>query len=86
MSLTLLTLILLIVAFVGWLAAEFRGRIWVRIIAGFGVFFVVAVMAFIWGRFAEGFSHAEFLEPHDSQAQTAQMDAADKSATNKLSR
>lgn len=86
MSLTLLTLILLFAAFAGWLTAEFRGRIWVRILAGFLLFLVVAVMGFIWGRFVEGVRHAQFFEPRDSSAQTAQMDAAERSATNNLSR
>ena len=86
MALSTLTLIILLLVMVAWMAAEFRGGIRIRIATGLAALVLVAVMAFFWGRFAEAFSHWEFLEPHDSPGQTAQMDNTEKSATNNLSR
>ncbi|MDB6067873.1 MAG: hypothetical protein JWR26_4081 [Pedosphaera sp.] len=84
MSLTLLTLVPLLFL-IGWLVTELRGRTWIRIIAGLAALVTIAIMAFLWGGFVEAFKHAEFQVPHDSPAQAAQMDAADKSAANSAS-
>src|SRR5215472_2662125 len=78
MSLPFLTLIVLLAVLGAWLAAEFRGRVRVRIITGFIVLVTVAIAAFIWGRFVEALGHLEFLEPHDSPAQTSLMDTGER--------
>ena len=82
MSLTFLTLVPLLLL-IGWLIAEFRGRTWIRVVAGFAALAAVAIMAFLWGGFTEAFKHAEFPAPHDSPAQAAQMDAT---ATNSVTK
>jgi hypothetical protein len=70
-----------------WLVAEFRGRMRVRVVAGFAALVFVAVVAFLWGGFANAVSHMDFPEPHDSKADAAFMDAAtNTSGTNSLSR
>jgi hypothetical protein len=74
MSLTVLSIIPLLLL-IGWIVAEFRGRRMTRILFGLGALASIAVMAFLWGGFVEGFSHAEFFEPHDSAADTG-MDTA----------
>ena len=85
MSLTILTLVPLLLL-VGWLAAEFRGRTWVRVVTGFAALVAIAVMAFLWGRFMEAFKHTEFPLPHDSPAHSALMDTADQGATNNVTK
>jgi NADH:ubiquinone oxidoreductase subunit 6 (subunit J) len=70
-----------------WLVAEFRGRTRVRVVAGLAALVFVAVVAFLWGGFANAVSHMDFPEPHDSKADAAFMDAAtNTSGTNSLSR
>jgi len=70
-----------------WLVAEFRGRTRVRVVAGLAALVFVAVVAFLWGGFANAVSHMEFFEPHDSKADAAFMDAAtNTSGTNSLSK
>ncbi len=83
--LTLLSVvpILLVVA---WLVAEVRGRIRTRVIAGLAALVFVAVVAFLWGGFTEGLQHLKVPEPHDSPADAALMDAADKAATNSVNK
>jgi|GEM_PF-3856623 len=80
--LTLVPILLLI----GWLVAEFQARTKVRVIMGLVALLTVAVVAFFWGGFAEAFKHAQFLVPHDSSAQAAEMNAADKAATNSVTK
>ena len=83
--LTLLT-ILPVLLLIGWIIAEFRCRTRTRLALGLAMLIATAIMAFLWGGFTEAFSHAEFLEPHDSPGQTAAMDAAEKSGTNDISK
>jgi 4-amino-4-deoxy-L-arabinose transferase-like glycosyltransferase len=85
MSLTSLTIIPLLLL-ICWIVVEFRCRIWVRVVVGFAALVTVAVMAFLWGGFTEAFKHTEFPVPHDSPPDTTVMDAAEKSATNNVSR
>jgi len=85
MSLTFLTIIPLLML-VGWIVAEFRCQTWIRVVTGFAALVTIAVMAFLWGSFTEAFKHAEFPVPHDSPADAASMDAADKAGTNIVSR
>ena len=61
---------------IGWIIAGLRGGKLMRVLLGFGALASVAVMAFLWGCFVEGFGRAEFFEPHDSAADTARMEAA----------
>ena len=76
-----------IVLVIVWLVAEFRGRTRVRVVAGLAALVFVAVVAFLWGGFANAVSHMDFLDPHDSKADAAFMDAAtNTSGTNSLSR
>ena len=75
-----------IVLVIAWISLEFRGRTLPRLLLGIAAMCSVAVMAFLWGMFAEGFKHAEFPAPHDSPADTAIMDAADKATTNSISK
>jgi len=85
MSLTSLTIIpVLLLA--GWVVAEFRCRTWIRVTVGFTALVAIAVVAFLWGSFTDAFKHAEFPVPHDSPADAAVMDAADKTVTNGVSR
>jgi hypothetical protein len=74
--------ILLVIA---WLVAEARCQRRTRVIAGFAALIFVGIVAFLWGGFAEALQKMQFPEPHDSPADTAIMDAADK-ATNKISK
>jgi 4-amino-4-deoxy-L-arabinose transferase-like glycosyltransferase len=70
-----------------WLVAEFRSRTRVRVVSGLAALVFVAVVAFLWGGFANAVNHMEFLEPHDSKANTAFMDAAtNTSGTNSLNK
>jgi nitrogen fixation-related uncharacterized protein len=85
MSLTSLTIIPLLLL-IGWIVVEFRCRTWIRIVVGFVALVTVAVMAFLWGGFAEAFNHSELPGPYSGQADTAAMDAAGKSGTNTVSR
>ena len=75
-----------IVLVLAWLGAEFRGKTLSRVVLGIAALSSVAVMAFLWGTFMEGFKHTEFPVPHDSPADTAIMDAADKGATNTVNK
>jgi hypothetical protein len=81
-ALSLISIILVL----AWLSSEFRGRTFSRVALGFAALCSVAVMAFLWGTFVEAFKHAEFPEPHDSPADTAIMDAAEKTETNSVTK
>ena len=83
--LTLLSLVPILLVIL-WLVAEVRGRTRARVIAGLAALISVGVVAFLWGGFAEGLLHMEFPEPHDSPADAALMDAAEKAGTNSMSR
>ncbi|NOS69670.1 MAG: hypothetical protein HOP33_07050 [Verrucomicrobia bacterium] len=83
--LTYLSLIPILLVIV-WLVAEARGRTRTRVIAGLSALIFVAVVAFLWGGFAESLRHIEFSEPHDSPADAALMDAAEKAVTNSVTK
>jgi hypothetical protein len=75
-----------VVLVLAWLVAEFRGKTFPRVTLGIAALCSVAVMAFLWGAFVEGFKHTEFPVPHDSPAETTVMDAADEPTTNNVSK
>jgi hypothetical protein len=84
----MLTILSLIPIFLvlAWLATEFRSKTFPRVSLGIAALCSVAVMAFLWGTFVEGLKHTEFPVPHDSPADTAIMDAANKATTNRVSK
>jgi hypothetical protein len=69
-----------------WLVAETKGRTLSRILTGLAAIVAVAIVAFLWGGFAEAFRHAEFPIPHDSAADTALMERASIGGTNSVSK
>ena len=75
-----------IVLVLAWLIAEFRGKTLSRVALGIAALSTVAVMAFLWGTFVEGFKHTEFPAPHDGPSDTAIMAPANKAATNSVNK
>jgi len=69
-----------------WLFAEMKGRKSLRIVVGLAALVAVAIVAFLWGGFAEALGHMEFLVPHDSPADTALMEGASGGDTNSASK
>jgi hypothetical protein len=83
--LTLLSVVPILLVFV-WLVAETKGHKLSRVLTGLAALVTVAIVAFLWGGFAEAFRHTEFPVPHDSAADTALMEGTNVAATNSVSR
>lgn len=64
---------LLLVA--AWMVFELRSGTRSRVVLGLAALCAVAVTAFMWGRFVEGFKQTTFPVPHESPIDAARMDA-----------
>jgi hypothetical protein len=76
--LTLLSVIPILLVF-AWLIAETKGGL-----TGLAALVVAAIIAFLWGGFAEAFRHTEFPAPHDRAADTALMEGTSVGGTNNV--